>query len=265
MRSRVWIVAVIGVMGAAVYWTGCGDDEKQTRFSGNVSSVQPTTVAARSAGDAGFAFHLPQIPARAFAQGTCVAPGAGAALLFCVKTSTFEVCEPVNQTDCTFTLITGLENDRLPLLLRFIDDTNDNGDPDSGEAASTVAQSLLYCNGDQVSITDAVVNFTTGATTATVSKTVDRCTTAPTATPSGSRTPTRTGTPGTPTPTRTGTPATPTPTRTGTPATPTPTGTIYVAAAPLNAPPTTLLAFLFSAGAVGLLLIPRRRRPDGSE
>ena len=146
-------------------------------------------------------------------------------------------------------------------MLRFIDDVNDNGEPDSGEAASTVAQSLIFCNGDQVSITDAVVNFTTGATAATVRKTVDRCTTAPTATPSGSRTPTRTGTPGTPTPTRTGTPATPTPTGT---LSPTPTGTVYVAAAPLNEPPTSLLAFLFSAGAVGLL-IPRRRRRGDSE
>jgi len=263
MRTRLWMVTVITVMGAALYWTGCGDDELQTTFEGNVSSVQPTTIAARSVRDGGFAFHLPQIPARAFAQGTCVAPGAGATLLFCVKTSTFEVCEPVSEGDCTFTLITGLEQERLPLLLRFVDDVNDNGAPDSGEAVSTVTQSLTYCNGDQVSIGNAAVNFTTGVTTATVRKTFDRCTntTAPTATPAGSRTPTRTGTPGTPTPTRTGTPATPTPTGT---LTPTPTGTAYVAAAPLQDPPTSMLAFLVSAGAVGLL-IPRRRRPDGSE
>jgi len=258
MRSRLWIVVVIGVMGAAVYWTGCGDDEKQTRFSGNVSSVQPTTVAARSARDGGFAFHLPQIPARAFAQGTCVAPGAGATLLFCVKTSTFEVCEPVNHADCTFTLITGLEQERLPVQLRFIDDANDNGSPDSGEAVSTVAQSLVYCNGDQVSIADAAVDFTTGVTIATVSKTVDRCTGAPTATPVGSTTPTRTGTPGTPTPTTTGTPATPTPTGTLTPS-PTGTGSPYASAAPLHEPPSSMLAFLFSGGVVALL-IPRRRR-----
>jgi len=245
MRTRLWIVAVIAMAGGAVYWAGCGDDEKQTTFAGNVSSVSGASAALRRPERSTFAFHLPQIPAQAFAQGTCAVPGS-ADLLFCVKTSNFEVCEPVNQGDCKFTLITGLEQDRLPAVLRFVDDTNQSGAPDSGEGSSTVTQSLLYCNGDVVSIANAAVNFTTGVTTATVTKTVDRCTNAvatQTPRPAGTGTPTRT-------PTRTGTPATPTPTGTGGP---------YASAAPLNQPPTNMLAFLFSAGAVGLI-VPRRRR-----
>src|SRR2546423_3971522 len=60
--------------------------------------------------------------------------------------------EPVNQADCTFTLITGLENDRLPLLLRFIDDVNDNGEAQQkrqaivlrSEEHTSELQSLAY-------------------------------------------------------------------------------------------------------------------------
>jgi hypothetical protein len=232
MRTRFWVVAALALFGAAAYWTGCGSDNGETtRFSGDVSSV----LAQRETVHRSFALHMPEIPASAYAA--CAAPGAGATLLFCVDTGTFRVCGPVG-ADCTFDLSTGLEQERKPVTLEFVDDTNSNGSPDSGEATSTVAQSLLYCNGDQVTITGADVNFTSGVTTATVRKTVDRCTGAPTSTA------THAG--GTATPTRTGTPATPTPT--------------YSTGASLNEPPSSMLAFLFSAGAAGLLIPVRRSR-----
>jgi hypothetical protein len=233
MRTRFWAVAALALFGATAYWMGCGgsDTQNDTRFSGDVSTV---LAARESKSPRSFAFHMPQIPASAFAA--CAAPGTGAQLLFCVKTSTFQVCVPV-AGDCTFDLRTGLEQDRQPVLMQFVDDTNANGSPDTGEKVSTVAQSLLYCNGDQVTITGAAINFTSGATTATVRKTVDRCTAAPTSTarPSGTRTATPIGGVGTPTPTPT-----------------------YSTGASLNQPPASMLAFLFSAGAAGLL-IPRRR------
>jgi len=240
MRTRFWLVAALALFGAAAYWTGCGsnDNGDTTRFSGDVASV----LAERESVHRSFALHMPAIPAAAYAA--CAAPGADATLLFCVKTTSFQVCVPVGG-DCTFDLNTGLEQDRQAVTLQFVDDTNSNGSPDTSEPVSTVAQSLTYCNGDQVTITGANVNFTSGVTTATVRKTTDRCTNAATSTPtrSGSATPTRTGTPPTATPTRT------------------PTTNPYAKAAPLNEPPSSMLAFLFSAGAAGLLL-PRRRRRD---
>ena len=241
MRTRFWLVAALALFGAAAYWTGCGSNDSgdTTRFSGDVSSV----LAQRESVHRSFALHMPAIPAAAYAA--CAAPGADATLLFCVKTTSFQVCVPVGG-DCTFDLNTGLEQERQAVTLQFVDDTNSNGSPDTGEAVSTVQQSLTYCNGDQVTITGANVNFTSGVTTATVRKTTDRCTNAATSTP------TRTGTVATATPTRTGTPPT---------ATPTPTTNPYAKAAPLNEPPSSMLAFLFSAGAAGLLL-PRRRRRD---
>ena len=53
-------------------------------------------------------------------------------------------------------------------------------------------------------------------------------------------------------------------TQTGTPAnTPTGTTTPYVYGASINQPPSTMVAFLFGAGALGLILPQRRRRDRG--
>jgi len=269
MRIRGLALVLVTMVAVAVYWSCGSDNGNGANFSGNVSSVQPTTTAARETQSRGFAFRLPDIASRAFAQASCAAPhasGASATLLFCVTSTTFEVCLPVDG-DCKFDLSAVLEGTPTSLKLSFIDDTNNNIAHDPSEASSTVQQSLSYCNGDQVSVEDAVVNFTSGVTTAHVFKTFDGCTNAPgTPTRTGSpatqtRTPTRTGTPATPTPTGTPPTPTPTPTRTGTPASPTPTAT-YSAGASLHESPSSRLAFLFSAGAAGLLL-PRRRRPPG--
>jgi len=246
MRARFWGVAAIVLLGAAVYWAGCGgsDHGSTTEFSGEVASVAPAAVASQPSRERALAFHLPEIVAPAFAQSSC----AGANLIFCVKSFTSEACEPVRASDCTFTVETALSQDRIPLTLRFVKDTNGNDSPDSGESASTVEQTLVYCNGDKVSIANAAVDFLTGTTTATVVKTEDRCAVA-TATPAA------TGTPGTPTGTITPS-GTTTPTGTTTPS--------YVASASLNDPPSSALAFLVSAGVMGMLLPGRRRRDGGS-
>ncbi|MGH7896313.1 MAG: hypothetical protein ACREQQ_00050, partial [Candidatus Binatia bacterium] len=145
--------------------------------------------------------------------------------MFCIQTGSFETCRPVDPATCTFDLTAVLDGGPLPLIMRFVNDTNENFERESSEQTSTVQQGLVYCDEDQVEINNAAVNFTTGITTASVSKRVDRCRNV-TATPTrGTPVPTVTGTPPTATPTRTGTPPTPTPTRTGTPSTATPTQT----------------------------------------
>jgi hypothetical protein len=266
MRIRgLALVALLGLT-AAGYWSCGGDNENGAIFNGEVSSVS-ASLPAREPRSRGLAFLLPEIPSRAHAQASCPAPGARALLIFCIRTASFEVCQPVDPASCTFSLTAVLDGGPSPLAMTFVDDTNANVEREPAERASTVQQSLVYCNEDQVQITNAMVNFTSGATTANVSKKVDRCRNV-TATPTRSGTPatplpTVTGTPPTPTPTRTGT--APTPTRTGTPPTPLPTPTTYGSGASLRQSPSSMLAFLFSAGAVGLLLPRRRRRPDRRE
>ena len=241
MRRSLLGLTVAALLVGSTYWMGCGGDEETTIFSGNVVNVTPSSAAALpKPAEKRFALSWPDIPAKAYAQGTC---GATGRLLFCIQTSTYGACTQVGP-DCDFELEVGIERERDAVLLAFASDTNENGvGGDNGEPLSTIPQNFRYCNGDRVRIANAAVNFTTGQTAATVTKTVDKCTgtsstPSGTVTPSGSTTPSGTITPG---------------------GQPTLTGTPYVAAAPLNTPPSSMLAFLFSAGAVGVL-IPRRRR-----
>ena len=248
MRRRSLVMIAVALVAGATYWTGCGGDEETTTFSGNVSSVSPALAEVTKPKETRFAFHWPKLQSEAFAQGSC---GSNGRLLFCIQTSTYGVCEPVD-AGCDFEIEAGIERERDAVVMTFVNDSNGNHTADGGEAFSTVAQSLRYCNGDKVRIANAQVNFTSGFTTATVTKTRDKCTGVNPTQPAGTATAVKTSTPGGPS-------ATNTPAGTGTPVgTPTP---IYVSAAPLNTPPSTALAFLFSAGALGLL-VPRRRRPD---
>jgi hypothetical protein len=287
VRMRIRGLALVALAGltATVYWSCGGDNENGASFSGDVSSVSSASLPVRDTRSRGLAFRLPGMPSSAHAA--CLAPGASARLIFCIRSGAFEVCQPVDPDSCTFGLNAVLEDDPIPLVLTFVDDANANVQRERSEDVSTVQQDLVYCNGDQVEITNAVVNFGSGTTTASISKKVDRCrnvtrtpgTPIPTRTGTPpSPTPTRTGTPPSPTPTRTGTPPSPTPTRTGTPPSPTPTRTAtppsptppltpttYSGTTSLNQSPSSMLAFLFSAGAVGLLLPRRRRRSDRHE
>jgi hypothetical protein len=252
MRTRWLGLIAIAMLVGSTYWVGCGGDENTTNFSGNVSSVSPALAALPPQKDSRFAIHWLKLQSEAYAQGAC---GTGGRLLFCIQTSTLSACDRVD-AGCTFEIETAIERDRDTVTMTFVDDTNGNRVGDTGEAKSTVAQSMRYCNGDQVVIANADVNFTTGFTTASVTKRVDRCTgLVATQTPRGTVTPARTNTPnGSPTATRTGT-LSPTATR---------TPTSYLASNSLNQPPSNMLAFLFSAGALGVL-IPRRRRPSGAK
>jgi hypothetical protein len=245
MRKRASAWMAVAALAGAGAWLGCGGgDGDTTRFFGDVSSVQPSSSAMRApAARRRFALHWPGTPATAFAQGTCTAPSSGSApatLLFCIETSTAAGCAPVD-ANCDFSIETGIERDRDTVALTFVDDTNSNGRVETDEPTAALPTGLRFCNGDQVQISDVSVNFTSHLATGTIAKIVDECAgTTATATPGTTGTPAVTGTPGTPAPT-----ASPT--------------TTYSMASSLNEPPSSLLAFLFSAGALGLLA-PRRRR-----
>ena len=233
------------LVGGALVWASCGGGDSHgtiTTFSGNVIGVTPGAVANAAPKQSRFALHWPSLTATAHAQSSCAAPSGGT-LDFCIAASGFILCKPV-ESDCTFSIETALLEEQIPVTLAFLDDANGNLVRDGAEAASAVPHNLLFCNGDKVLIANAIVNFTSGLTAASVTKTEDRCSGATaTATPGGTVTPA-----GTPAPT-----ATP-----GAGGTPSPTPT-YIATS-VNRPPSSTLAFLFSAGVVGLL-IPRRRRP----
>ena len=219
-KATVVLAATLAVGGA--YWAGCGDDDDGDGgavFFGDVASVSGSS-------------------------GTCEAP-SGVNLLFCVET----VCTIV-EGDCQFSESVGIEGGGpITATLRFVDDDDEDGSADSSEADSVVPQNLTFCDGDQVLIDNAAINFLTGSTSAAVSKVVNACP------GGGNQTPTQGGGGGTPTPTRT--PGGPT----NTPGTPSPsaTPTTYAYGSPMTAAPSTTLVFLASVGVIGLL-IPRRRR-----
>ena len=114
----------------------------------------------------------------------------------------------------------------------FVDDANDNGERDPGETIAFLFAALgRLCEGTVVKLDDVQIDFTPGtahATAGSVRKDPDTCTN-----------------------------ATPGPTARSTPG---PSPTPYSVAAPLHPPPSTMLAMLYGAGAVGLLLPVRRRR-----
>ena len=263
-KASAVLTATLALGGA--YWGGCGDDDDDGAFfAGNVSSVTGGSTAAVVPSRPGFfAFLGRPLVSIAYAQTTCEAPSGD--LLFCVD----EHCTRVDD-DCEFSRLVFVEGGGpLVVSLRFVDDANGDGSTDFDEAVSIV-DAISICNGDQILVADAAVDFA-GTTTATVVKTVDNC--------DGSS-PTRTGTIGTATPTRTPsgtvptatatstggatatpTAGTPTPTSTGgTPASPTSTSTYGVA---MNDTPLSSFAFFASVAVIGLLL-PRRRRRNSED
>ena len=223
-KATVVLAATLAVGGA--YWAGCGDDgngDGGAVFFGDVASVSGVSA-------------------------TCSAPSGGN-LLFCVES----VCTIV-EGDCEFSESVGIEGGGpITATLRFVDDDDEDGTADSSETDSIVTQNLTFCDGDQVLIDNAAINFLTGVTSATVSKVVNACDGSGgsrTATPGG-------GGSGTPTPIRTPT----SPGGGGTPGPGTPSATpTYAYGAMMNAAPGTTLVFLASIGVIGLLIPKRRRR-----
>jgi hypothetical protein len=296
-RIQAMTISLAVVLALAVVWQGCGGDDHNGRggsvtIKGNVSSVTPAQAKAESrsrllaAAESIFASEAvaqSSCPARRILA--CVSNGGGQPLL----------CEPVDSDSCLFSVSFDVLNDFAGGVFGFLDDTNDNGVLDPGEAGTILTNLLApICPGSVVTLNDVAIDFTTQtATAASVEKNPDTCTATATPTRSGTATatptrtrtplPTVTGTPPTPTPTRTRTPtpnatataiagmtATAIATQTGTPAntptgttTPTGTNTPYGYGASLNQPPSTMLAFLFGAGALGLILPQRRRRDRG--
>ena len=217
-KASAVLTATLALGGA--YWGGCGDDDADGAFfTGNVSSVS--------------------------GSGGCEAPSGD--LLFCVD----EHCTRVDD-DCDFSRLVFVEGGGpLFVTLRFVDDANEDGSTDFDEDVS-VLDEISVCNGDQILVADAEVDFS-GTTNASVVKTVDNC---------GGSSPTRTRTTGTATPTRTGTGTVPTATRTPTGGvTVTPTSTYGMA---MNDTPLSSFAFFTSVAVIGLLL-PRRRRRNSED
>ena len=262
MTRRIQAVAftLLFAVAVAAAWQGCGgsDHGSSAIFTGNVSSVSPTQTAGAERARGFMAAARRAFSSAAHAQSTC-----GSHLIVCATSGGSQaiVCAPVDADSCRFDLSLDVLNEFADGHLGFFDDANGNLRPDSGEAFGLLTNDVRpVCNGSVVNLTDVAVDFTTfSATASSFEKNPDTCPATPT--PSGTpQTPTPTPPGGGPPPTLTPT-RTPTPTRTMTPAgtqTPTPTPTAYPYGMSLNDPPSTMLAFLFGVGGLGII-VPRRR------
>jgi hypothetical protein len=228
-RSRIAAASVMLLTAM-----GCGSDHKQggVTFVGTVTSVTPQQAMREVPARRWLAKVESLILPSAVAQSSCPAKH----VLACASNGVSpEACERVDIVDCGFSV-------SVPATLTafaggafgFVDDANDNAEQDSGETIAFLFEDLgRLCEGTVVKLDDVSIDFTPGsahATAGSVRKDPDTC---PNVTPG----PSATSTPG-----------------------PSPTPTPYSVAAPLNPPPSTMLAMLYGAGAVGLLLPVRRRR-----
>ena len=281
-RIQAGTITLVTVLAMVAIWQGCGGSDhgsSDATITGNVTSVSPAQAMLESRSRM-FALSDWMFASRAIAQSSCPARH----VLACVGSGPGQPveCEKIDTDSCRFAVSFTVVNEFEQGTVAFVNDANDNGQPDSGEPLAFLTNPLgSICPGSVVVLNDLVVDFTAQiATAASVDKAPDTC--SATATPSATRSVT-----GTPTraPTATGTPPTATPTRTPT-ALPTLTATAaaaltataganmtatanatltgtptYAYGASLNEPPSTMLAFLFGAGVFGLILPYRRRRP----
>lgn len=219
------LVTVLVASGAALAGASCGGGGSSERvsFTGNVAGV---TVAAVPAPETASVFarvlSLGEIlVGRAVAQGAC--PSSAEDVLACAVSidsdDLFFNCARVDPDSCTFATRIRIPGQGVGTLA-FAADENGNGRPDEGEPGAFPEDGAVpfpICNGDEIVVTDADVDFTDVQpdeefgtwTAANVEKLADGCPATPTPTaPAATATPT-----GTPEPT-----ATPTPTPTDTPA-----------------------------------------------
>jgi hypothetical protein len=229
------VAVALAILFAAV---SCGGDNHHggITFEGTVTSVTPQQSMRTAPARRWFAKLGATLLPSAVAQGTCPAKH----VLACASNGTDpENCERVNVVDCGFSVsVPATTTDFVGGAFGFVDDTNDNGRHDTGETIAFLFEDLgRLCDGTVVKLDDVQIDFTPGtahATAGSVRKDPDTCANQ-TPGPTSSVTPVSTMTPG----------ATPTP---------------YGLAAPLHSPPSTMLAMLYGAGAVGCLLPIRRRR-----
>jgi hypothetical protein len=212
----------------AVFGLGCGGDDHgpSARFVGDVRAVIPTQTSLRTSARPALAAVDWMLPSDAIAQSTCPALH----VLACVSNGRDEArCRSVDADSCELDVsIDVLDNFFSDGTVFFVDDANGNGREDAGESTAMLTNPLgAVCNGSVVTLTGVAIDFVGGSATAiSAIKDPDTCAS-----------------------------ITPGP---GTPGFRTPTPSPYSYGASLNQPPTTMLAFLFGAGAVGLIL-PRRR------
>ena len=230
--TRYRVVVVVAVLLAMA---GCGGDDNKPRgvtFEGTVTSVTPQQAMLDTPSHRWLARIESLLLPNAVAQPSCPARH----VLACASNGlTAEACERVDIVDCGFLVsVPALPDAFAGGAFGFIDDQDDDGVHDPGETIAFLFEALgPLCEGTVVKLDDVSIDFTPGsahATAGSVRKDPDTC---PNVTPG----PSTTSTPG-----------------------PSPTPTPYSVAAPLNPPPSTMLAMLYGAGAVGLLLPVRRRR-----
>jgi hypothetical protein len=223
-RCRMAIGSVVLLAMAS-----CGGDDNKARgvtFVGTVTSVTPQQAMLQVPSRRWLAKIESLLLPNAVAQSSCPAKHV---LACAANGATAEACERVDIVDCGFSVsVPALPDAFARGAFGFIDDANDNGEHDSGETIAFLFEALgRLCEGTVVKLDDVQIDFTPGmahATAGSVRKDPDTCTG-------------------------------PVPT-----STPAPTPTPYSIAAPLNGPPSTMLAMLYGAGALGLLLPVRRRR-----
>ena|ERR1051326_7727372 len=258
-RLGALVLVVLVAVTVAAVWQGCGgsDHHHGTTFTGNVTSVNSATASIER--PSGFvAVARRAFSSTAHAQSSC----AGARLIVCATNGGTSpvICAPVDADTCQFDFAFDVADDFSSGKVGFFDDTNGNGQADTGEPFSLLTNDIRpVCAGSTVILSDVAIDFSRfSATAATVDKDPDTC----------GATPTPSGTPATPTPTAspnptvTGTP-TVTPHITGTPIgtpTPTATGTPYYQGTSLNEPPSTAMAFLLGIGALCVIVPIRRSR-----
>ena len=228
--TRCRIVVGIAVLLAMA---GCGGGDNKpsgVTFVGTVTSVTPQQAMLERPSRRWLAKIESLLLPNAVAQSSCPAKH----VLACASNGVApEACERVDIVDCGFSVsVPATLTDFAGGAFGFVDDANDNGERDSGETIAFLFAALgRLCEGTVVKLDDVQIDFTPGtahATAGSVRKDPDTCTN-----------------------------ATPGPTATSTPG---PSPTPYSVAAPLHPPPSTMLAMLYGAGAVGLLLPVRRRR-----
>jgi len=213
---------------------GCGSDHHAggVTFEGTVTYVTPAQAMRQAPVKRWLAKVESMLLPNAIAQSSCPAKH----VLACASNGTNpEACERVDVVDCGFSVsVPATTNDFAGGAFGFVDDANDNGAHDSGETVAFLFADLgRLCDGTLVKLDDVAIDFTQGtahATAGSVRKDPDTCTN-----------------------------ATPSPSTTSTPG-PSLTPTTYSVASPLQSPPSSMLAMLYGAGAVGLLLPMRRRR-----
>jgi hypothetical protein len=225
-REQLGVLALVLASSVAILGQGCGGDDSgpHATFVGNVSGVSPTQASVPLRSRPALAALDWMLPSIAHAQSTCPALH----ILACATNGRDSaVCRRVDTDDCGLEVsLDVLENDAGGTFF-FVDDADGNGREDADESTAMLTNPLgAICNGSVVTLTDVSIDFLGGTATAvSLVKDPDTC-------PPGSN---------------------PTPIATAFP-TPTP----YIYGTSLNQPPSTMLAFLFGAGAVGLIL-PRRR------